>query len=415
MAACRTFAAPEQGEPDWEKAAAECQAVLDLEPIHGEANEAIQHIQTERACSDKMKEARELATSGRVEEAVDAYAHIKPDCPTYFIKVLNEAKDTLDEVKRRTASECKTYVVGDKWEYALKRCEVYARLACQTMPADQLSPPAGKRFRPDGRLGKGDWRPKDPTYSSFLKARLKTKPKDPPWVCPEIPAFRPPPPPVDPSTALLVELQARYPDPDMGKALVWYFEGRFVDGPVLLEKMLGKMKKAEHHAAARALLLDLRNVSNLLDTGQGALMNDQLLRAEKPFRDALELDEKLILGTRASKLSPEERKVEMDRRPSFVRRTIYERMTGDSLNKGKILRERGDKRQACRLWKLGASFARTNLELLGHLTTYCTNESARILKSATRCDDYQRVLDFAVDGDGMKEKAEEAMIDHGCK
>jgi tetratricopeptide (TPR) repeat protein len=289
------------------------------------------------------------------------------------------------------------------------------RLACQTMEPGELYPPALTRLKLDGPLGKDGWRPKDPLYINFLKAREKVKPGEPMWQCPEIPAFRPPPPPKDLRVQVKEDLARRYKEKDLGVALQLYFDGKFNEAPVPIQKVLENVSKAESHQEARALLLDVNNVINLYQNGVTELTNERPERAEEPFRRALAIDEKLVLGERAAKMSEDERRRELDRAPSFVRRTIIESMSSNCYARGKTLADRKDFRQACKIWKLGASFSRGNIDLLRALTNVCTQRARTAFEQAENCVQLQQVLDFAVDGDGFREKAEAAMAEQGCR
>jgi tetratricopeptide (TPR) repeat protein len=283
------------------------------------------------------------------------------------------------------------------------------------MEMNDLYAPALTKLKLDGPLGKSDWRPKDPLYVNFLKAREKLKPGEPPWQCPEIPAFRPPPPPPDPGKAFKEELAKRYAEPELGKGLVLYYDGKFNEAPVPIQKVLENVNKAQHHAEGKALLLDVNNIINYYQNGVTELTNERPDKAEDPFRKALALDEKLLLADKAAKMTEEDKRRELDRRPSFVRRTIVETMSSNCYQRGKSLADRKDFRKACQIWKLGASFSRGNIDLLKALTNVCTQKARKALDEATNCAQLQQVLDFAVDGDTFKEQAEAAMAEEGCK
>lgn len=414
LAECRSYSSVETGSPDWGRAQAACDKIIEIEPIHEEANQLLKKIRVEKQCEDNLSLARELQASGRLEEALDAYAKVKPDCPVYFLRALSGSKEPVAEVKKLAGADCKTYATNAKWENAFTRCEVYMRLACQTMELSELYPPALTKLKLEGPLGKSDWRPKEPLYVNFLKAREKVKPGEPPWVCPEIPAFRPPPPPKDPGIEAREELARRFEEKELGRGMTLYFDGKFNEAPVPIQKVLENVQKAQHHPAARKLLLDVNNVINYYQNGVTELTNERPEKAEEPFKKALALDEKLMLGERADKMSEDDRRRELDRRPSFVRRTIIETMSSNCYQRGKSLADRKDFRQACRIWKLGASFSRGNIDLLKALTNVCTQRARSAFERAESCPELQQVLDFAVDGDGFKQQAEAAMAEQGC-
>ncbi|MBL9037703.1 MAG: FHA domain-containing protein [Archangium sp.] len=412
LAACRQYSSTEFGEPNFAKAEEACLQVLELEPIHKEGNELMKKIQVGRACEDNLRKARELVSTNRAEESLDFFARVRPDCG-YFLAALTDAKAPVEEVKRLAGTDCKQYATAGKWENALKRCEVYARLACQVMGTEERYPPPLMKLKLDGALGKTGWRPKDPLYVNFLKARDRMRPGDPMWQCPDIPVFRPPQAAEDPSRKVKEEFAKRYPDPDMGRAVGLYFDGKFQEMVVPLQKIQENMSKAELHDQARTLAKDLTSISSHFATGSTEINNDKPERAEEPFRRALELDEKLMLAELKAP-ADDVRRRELERRKSFVRRSIIETMTSSCYQKGKIAADRNDFRQACKMWKLGMSFSKSNIDLLRALTNVCTKKAGEVLKSANRCEMFRSVLDYAVDGDPYKEKAIQALAEHGC-
>ncbi len=415
LAECRTYSSSDHGTPDWSRAEQACNKVIEMEPIHAEANTLIKRISVLKVCEENVNRAKELVAAGKLEDALDSYTKVGKDCESYLLRTLSAAKETVGEVKKRAATDCKAYASAGKWDLAYKRCELYSRLACQSMEPRDLYPPALTKMKLDGPLNpKTDWRPTDVLYINFLKAREKLKPGEPMWMCPEILAFRPPPPPRDPGKLAKDELAKRYPEPEMGRALVLYFEGRFADAPVPLQKIGEKMEKAQLHESAKALLLDINNAINLYENGTSEITNDRPEKAEAPFLKALAVDEKLVLGDRAGKLVGDEKKRELDKRTSFVRRNIVETMSGTCYEKGKALADRKDFRASCRLWKLGSNFSRSNIDLLKALTNVCTRRASDAYDKAETCEQLKAAQDFAVDGDGFKEKIADSMAELGC-
>jgi pSer/pThr/pTyr-binding forkhead associated (FHA) protein/tetratricopeptide (TPR) repeat protein len=417
---CRTYSSCEGRVADWGKAEAACGKILDIEPIHGPANELMKRIKYERTTEEAFLKGKELAASGRLEEALDSFAKVRPFSKElvgcFFLDTLSAAKPVIDEVKKAVGGECKTYSANAKWENALKRCEVYMRLACQTMAQDDLEPPYPLKMKLEGPLGKNDWRPKDPNHVNFLKAREKLRPGDAPWKCPDIPVFRPPAPPPDPGKLALKEFKDRYKEEAMGRALVLYYQGAFAEAPVPIQKVIENVNKAAIHDEARALLLDVTNAISYYKTGQTELSNDKPEKAEEPFRKALALDEKLVLGDRLKTLKEDEKRRELEKRSSFVRKGIVEGMSSTCYLKGKTQADKKDFRAACKVWKLGLSFSRANADLLkaGYFCTQRAKEALDKAISSGSCEQLKAVLDLAVDGDGYKEQVQE-MLDQNCK
>lgn len=415
LAECRTYSNAETGKPDWRRAAAACQQVLEKEPIHSEAAAELERIARLELCEQRFDDARRQIAGGRLESALDSLGKIGAGCEIYLLRALPITRETMVEVKQHAAADCKRYAASAHWDLALSRCELYSRLACQRMAPDQLYPPPLMALKLEGPLNpKSQWRPPDPVYLNFLKARARLTPGSPPWVCPQIVAFRSPPAPPDPAALALGELAARSPEPELGRALALYFQGDFAAAPVPLQKISENLEKARFHQEARALLLDLNNAINLYENGTAALLGDHPEKAEAAFRAALSLDERLILGVRASTLAADEKRRELARRESFLRRSIVESMSEQTYEQGKALADRKDFRGACRMWKLGATFSRTHLGLLRALTNVCTHRAMELSARAQTCEQWKAVLDFAVDGDGYQEKARASLTEEGC-
>jgi pSer/pThr/pTyr-binding forkhead associated (FHA) protein/tetratricopeptide (TPR) repeat protein len=417
---CRTYANCEGKAANWSKAEDACGQILELEPIHPQANELMKRIKFERASEEQYLKGKELAASGRLEEALEAFSKVKPlskelvGC--FFLDTLSAAKPVIDEVKKAVAAECKTYSANGKWENALKRCEVYMRLACQTMAPDDLEPPYPLKLKLDGPLGKDGWRPKDPNHVNFRKAREKLRPGDAPWKCPDVPVFRPPAPPPDPGKVAIQEFKERYKEPDMGRALVLYFQGAGDEATVPLKKLKENVNKAAVHEEAMALLYDITNAFSFFKTGSTELSNDKPEKAEEPFRKALALDEKLVLGDKLGKLPDDQKRRELEKRASFLRKGIVEGMSSTCYTKGKAQADKKDFRAACKVWKLGLAFSRTNADLL-KAGYFCTQKAKDALDKAMdsgNCEQLKAVLDLAVDGDGYKEQVQ-TILDENCK
>ncbi len=412
LAAARSYSASEFGEPQWDKAEAALKRVLELEPIQGEANEMKRRIDVERKCQASLLRGNELASLTRFVDALEAYEKVTPNCNAFFLKALEAAREPIDNVKKRSASECKTYASNGKWEAALTSCESYARLACQTMAPTDLQPPLGAKLKLEGALKKTDWRPKDLLFVNFLKARAKLKPNDPPWACPELLAFRPAQAAADPSKEIKDELMKAAPEPSIGRALVAYYEGQS-SATVPIQKMRLDLAKTKFHEIGFKVQQDIDLAFNLLQKGNGQLSNDKLENAEKVFVQALEIDEKIMLGD-AALLTPEAKKKELSRKSSWLRKQVVQGVAEKALSRSKDLLERKDYRQACRAIKIGLAFNRSYNDLLAAALA-CTNRAGELARTAGSCEEIKSGLDFAVDGDGNKEKLMALAEDKGCQ
>lgn len=414
LAECRTFSSPE-GTPDWRRAQTACDAVLELEPIHQEANALLKRIKVLSACEANLKTAEDQLSAGRLESASGSLEKIDRQCELYLLRAMALAKSTAQEVKKQSGDACSAYAKAGRWDLALERCEVYARYACQLMSPGELYPPALMRLKVRGPLDpKRDWRPSDVRYLTFLEARQKVTPSAPTWKCPELPAFRVPPA-AGVATSVANDFPKRSTEPAIGRALTDYFQGDLQSAPVHLQRVLEQMSRAQHHAQARELLLDMNQAINVYSNGLSELTNGRTEEAAALFRRALALDARLVLGDRATTLTEEERERELSRRQSFVRRSIVDSMVSSSYEKGKTLADRKDFRAACRVWKLGSTFSRADIDLLRALTNVCTARAQDAFESAQSCEQLRAVVAYAVDGDGFKEKVEARLEAQVCR
>jgi ABC transport system ATP-binding/permease protein len=412
---CRTYSATDTlAKPNWTRAEEACQKVLDLEPIHPDANALLRKIEVERKCEENLNAGRESLSTGRPEDALDHFAKIKTECASYHNRALEAARGPLVEVKKEAGEECKNYAGSAKWENAYKRCELYIRLACQTMDPKDLYAPALMKIKLDGPLNKKtDWRPQDTLYIDFLKARAKVKPDEPPWHCPEISVFRPPAAPPDPAKAVKEEFQARYTEPEMARAMGLYYDGKFNDAVLPLQKIRETMAKAALHDAAREMQGQITQAINYFNSGTGDVQSDKLESADRAFHKALEIDAKLVLGDK--KFGHDERKRELEKRSSYVRRHVIDDMSASCYQKGKLAADRNDFRLACKVWKMGAEYSLSNLDLIKALTNVCSNRASQAVEKGGSCVALKAALDFAVEGDHMREKIEDAMQKQDCQ
>lgn len=415
LAECRTYSNSEAPLPDWPRAERACRQALELEPINTDANQLLARIPLLRACEQNFEGARQRFAEGRLEEALELIAKVDKGCEVWFYRAIPLGQRAAAEVIRRAGSDCKAYAASAEVELAEERCEVYARFACQNWEPGELYPPALLKVKLDGPLNpKTEWRPRDERYLTFLKLRAKSRPGAPAWRCPQIDSLRAPPAPPDRGLVAKAELEREYPQLEQREALLAYFRGDFESAPVPLQKLQERMSQARHHARARALLLDMRNAINLFENGTTELFNDSPERAAPLFLQALALDEALVLGQSAATLDSVERRKALSRRQSFLRRSIVESMASRTYEKGKTLADRKDFRAACRVWKLGSTFSRSNIDLLKALTNVCTRRAADGFARAKTCEQLRSALDFAVVGDGFQEKIEESLAVDQC-
>jgi ABC transport system ATP-binding/permease protein len=413
LSQCRQYSSVELGEPNWEKADNACKKVLDLEPIHAEANQLLVKIKVERKCEDNFNKARKQLSRQGDEEALDALKEISNSC-SYYLKALPLVKEAIEGVKKRVGKECKEYSSSGNLAEALKPCERYMSLACQSMKPEELYPPALKTLCLSGG-GKHCWKPKDAMYVNLLKAREKADPKGPAWRCEKITIY-----PVENNDSSVIKKENReqfvalYKAKELSDAVSFYFDGK-PDGVTSLQnRVVSNIDKASMHEAAKTLIKQITTVEQLFKAGQGELANNRPDKAYEFFVEALEVDEQLVLGKEKAALPPEQKKKDLEKLTSFYRRNIQQDMASSSYQRGKDLMDRQDRRQACKIWKMGFSFWKGNSDLLRAVTNICTQEAQRRLEAAGSCEDLELVLEFAVDGDGHKELVEKKQAELAC-
>lgn len=393
MAECHVTAGPSLPSPDWEAALKACDRVLKLEPGREQAAIERAHLTVLRACEANFKQARALTSERREEEALVAYERLTPACEAYFFQAQEPARAVAQEVGRRAGRECRKLAGAKQWNEALPRCELAAQVSCQLIDPTELP----------GRL----------ELAALLEARSQLQPDAPPWRCERIEVLYRPPPPPDPAVLARAELAQR-PVAEFGRALVLYFNGDFHSATVPMEKVLENPAQAQHHEAARALLFDLRQVINVYERGTREVTEGRFEKGAELFRQALAIDEKLILGADAVSLSQQERREALKSRSSYLRKAIVESASTQAYERGKAFADQKDFLQACRSWKLGLSFSRTSIDLLKAATNVCTPRAGDAFARAQTCAQLAAVLDFAVDGDGFAEQVIAEGEARGC-
>ncbi|MHB8874930.1 MAG: FHA domain-containing protein, partial [Myxococcaceae bacterium] len=401
LAQCRSYAAADMGNPDWVRAESACNKVLDEDPIHPEANQLIKKIRVEKECNDYFTRGDKALSRLREEEALELFGKIGKDC-SYYFKAKPKVKEAIAGVMKRTGEDCKRYLNGNQPVAALPRCELHLKFLCQSMTADQLYPPPGfKIVTYAGRLKKGDWRPKDPMYLRFLTARDKVDSQAPMWKCPPMEIFKVEQAPPGPRDEFAKAMAKRFSEKALVDAMLFYFDGRAGEAQTALLSLKEKAEKASVHALADDLRKQITSADQLYKEGQANLQAEDPERAAEPFREVLSIDEKLMGD-------------QFDATQSFFRRNILQDMASKSYDKGKPFADRQDYRKACRVWKLGFSFYKGNAELLRALGNVCSNRAVQEMESAAACEDLTKVADYAVDGDGIKEKIEAKKTEWQC-
>lgn len=402
---CRTYSATDIAgqEPDWDKAEKACRWVLEQEPIHDEATRLMRKIKVEREAYEYVKAAEKLMRVQREEEALEQYSKI-PEDSGYFRRVRTKVMETVVSVKKRTAEDCKSQVRSRFYSSALARCEKYMQLACCEMPTEELAPPPGYRIVLDGRLGKDGWRPKDPIHVAYLRAKQQSAPDSPPFTCPNTRIFCK----VEvegpkPEKEVLEYVKSRYTEKGLQNSMMAYWRGSEQEAIVSLLKLREDRSKASIHPIADSLRADMSSVAQLYKQGQGMLQQEKkAMEADEPFREALEIDAKLMQEM-------------TDKRPSFYRRNINADMAAAAYLAGKDWANKKDQKKACAYWKTGFAYSKVDPDLLRAIGN-CSVWAAEMIKPENEpsCETLDYAVALAVDGDGIKPKIESARAELQC-
>lgn len=373
---CRLYSAADQGlEPDWQKAQAACNRVLDLQPIHEEANRLLGHIKDEQTAAELLRRAEGLEAFDELS-ALDLLSQV-PEGSTYFQRAKAQALAIKARAMPRLEGDCQSLTR----RAALVACEKYMALACQDLLWRERNLGAGvaaRRLAPD-RL-----------YLRFLRVRQALSPGSATWSCPQLKLLEEPRE-LENDANVSEALLRRSSDRAIGHAILTYWRGNL---PAAISEL-----KAPGTSDARQLQSRMSMVMQLLKAGQGALQAGDPERAAAPFRAALEHDRQILVSTAVP--------------PSSVERIVRREMSSHSYQRGKYWADRADTHRACRIWKVGYSFSRADLPLL-QAVKHCSERGQKLLAAAHHCAELASAADLATDGDGTLEKLEARRDELGC-
>jgi pSer/pThr/pTyr-binding forkhead associated (FHA) protein/tetratricopeptide (TPR) repeat protein len=401
LAECRSFAATDLGtQPNWERARAACEKARELDPINRTVIDLVQKVDREQECQARYEAGRRLMNLLREEEALEEFARIDEKC-SYYRVVKPQARDAIDKVRKKAGEDCKTYASMQRWEQAMPRCEKFMTIACQKMDPELLNPPVGYEVDLVGgcRRKKNCWTPRDPMHRNLLLSRAKLDAESGPWMCPPIKMFDDDLELTDPRAEVRKAFRSWHQEKLMVEAMELYWEGKGGESLAKLQRLRSDRAKATLHQAADDLRRDVAAVENLYRVGSTLLRERDFEKARDSFKDALDLDAKLMR--------------DLVEKKSFYRSTIEVEMAKESYLGGKHWADRSDHRRACRIWKLGFYFFRGNGDI-NRAVGFCSGRGGQALAQARNCADLAIVLDFAVDGDGLKDKVAEKSTELGC-
>jgi pSer/pThr/pTyr-binding forkhead associated (FHA) protein len=398
LSQCRSYSDCTTGEPDWRRAEIACEKALDLEPINPEANQLIKKIKLEKLAVTHYDQGQKLLRRLKEDEAIDEFSKIgRESC--YYAKVKTQIQDVAEAAKKRAGDECKRYANNGFWNEAAERCARYMFFACQTMGTSDLQPPPGFATKCPARPKKKEWCPADQNFQRLLAA-LAHDPNSKQWQCDhsDILVINAPPP--SPEEDVKKALQARFPEPAIWQALFSYWRGDSGGAVVGLSKILEDTEKSNFHDTAKQLKKQVFDAAGVYKDGETALQRDEVEEAAKYFEEAIGIDKEMMKDL-------------TERHPSFFRRSILNDISAKAYERGKFFGERDDKRRACRIVKIGFGFYKGNTEL-NKAAAVCSGMALRALEAAQACPDLDRVLDFAVEGDGIAERVADHKAEQKC-
>jgi pSer/pThr/pTyr-binding forkhead associated (FHA) protein len=401
LAQCRTSSEGQfGGEPNWEAAEAACTKAEDLDPGNTSAAELLKHIVFEKESAAHFKAAEKNLVLFQAAEAIDEYAKI-PEQSVYYLKAKPRVLEAMEQVRRKSEEDCKRYLKDNLLEAAIPRCEEFMKYSCQNMTQEELRPPMGYRMNlGTGKLKRGEWRPKEGLYLSFLRARQKLKATVAPWSCPELAIGKKTVAAQKPELFVRRAVDGLFPEKPLADALFAYWRGHAEESVAVLSKFRSDNRNARLHPVSDDLQRKIASAQNLFQRAEGELHQRDLEKASDDFQIVLQQDSLLL-------------KDEAEKHPSFFRRSIQDDMARAAYQVGTDKRQHQDMGKACAIFKLGLSYSKRDGDLLNAINE-CSGIASQKLEAAHSCDDLSDALRYASDNDGVKEKVEKAKVDHHC-
>jgi len=405
LAACRSYVKPEQGEPDWGRAEAACNKVLEIEPIQDEATALLKQIKAELEAKAHFEKADNLTLRLHEEEALIEYGAI-PVSSHYYLKVKPKIGEAVNKALKKSWSDCELYVRQRDYKSAQARCESWLRLACQGMDKEEVSPPPGFTVKTSvarrEKLGEREWMPTNPQVLKVYQVREKVDPTLGPYKCEPMEILRPPDQADEKPEKVVARIVARkYPERAIAGPVMDYWRGKNEQAVQALQKIRHDIRRTELHAAAEDLSLDMNAVASLYKTGQTLIQSNEVDKAAERFREALTTDKKLMIE-------------EVEKYPSWFREAILRDIGDAALQAGRTWMQRNDRKSACKYWRMGFEFTKGNVELLRAVGNQCSTKAGELLQEAQSCADLENVMLYAIDGDGVKERVQEKKQQWAC-
>jgi pSer/pThr/pTyr-binding forkhead associated (FHA) protein len=401
--------------PDYRQAAEACDRALDLDPLHKEANALKQRIALESECASYFEQGKQ-AVELEPEKALVFFSKIDPECREYRRHMIEPYESARRKAEDRARKDCQEYTRAKSWRLAYERCELYMNLICPQMSDEELYPPGGKVLTLSaGSLRSNQWRPSNEYYRNFLSARSQVDPRASVWRCPREEWGR-----IDISKKEDKEAEAkkwfadRFKQADLEQAMLAYYIGKTQDALNRLASIRKDMRKIDWHEEANRLQVQIRQVDSFFNEGMAFLERANVKDAAERFENVLDRDRVLMLGETSGMMELEEKAALNNHLRSFFRNNVMVDMPNKCLSIGEDWRKRNNPKRACQIWKVGYHFNQNNTDLLSSLARYCTSYASELLRKASHCGDLQEVLEYAVEGDGLRQRVEKLQTEHNC-
>jgi pSer/pThr/pTyr-binding forkhead associated (FHA) protein len=408
--------------PNYELARQACTRALDIDPLHNEANRLKQKIALESECASYFEQGKQAVDLFEPEKALEFFEKIDPECKEYRRRAVEPYESARRETEDRAKKDCLKYSkvkTAESWRLAYEQCAIYMKLICRSMSDEELYPPGGKNLvLSTGALKRNEWRPSNEYYRSFLMARSQVDPHAPTWRCPEEDGDRFSIHQLDGKGK---EAEAkkwfadRFKQADFEQAIFSYYIGKTQDALNKLSAVRNDMRKTNLHEDANRLQVQIRQVDAFFGDGMLSLEKGNVQDAAERFQNALEKDKVLMLGEVSGMDELEERAALNNHLRSFFRNNVMVDMPNKCLSIGEDWRKRNNPKRACQIWKVGHHFNKNNTDLLLSLTSYCTSFANELYGKASNCSDLREVLEYAVEGDGLRQKVEKLQSDNDCR
>ncbi|MCL2011469.1 MAG: FHA domain-containing protein [Cystobacterineae bacterium] len=399
---------------DYARAAEACDRARAIDPINKEVNDLIQLITVETECARYFEQGKQ-ALEFEPEKALDLFSEIDESCREYRRQAAELSEVVKKKVEERAKKDCQDYSKAKKWDWAYKRCGVYMDLICPRMPDAELYVPIGYTLvLSPGKLKPKQWRPENEFYRHFLVARSQVDPRGPEWRCKERILEDIRPGTIDPTEQVKEWLAKRLKQKDFEQAIFFYYEGKTKEALGKLAAVRNNMSQVDLHGEVHRLQVLIRQVDTFFSEGMSHLEKANIKAAAERFQEVLDKDKVLLIGE-ASEMSESEEKAALDDYlKSFFRKNVLNDMPNKCLGYGEDWRKKNDTKRACQIWKVGHHFNKNNSDLLSALLRYCTNHANELLKRVSNCNELREILEYVVDGDGLRQRVEQLQEDNNC-